>query len=218
MNEQETSASAHNYTSEGGQGQPYQPQHPYNSPQSYGQQPQQQQYGQYSLPPVQGQYSSSTGASSAQMGRERVVLAAILIGAGLLFFVQQVTPFDFGDFVMPVVGAAFIAAYMNTRAAYRVGFLIPGCILLGIGVGNLLESYSPLGQWGWFDVSGLMLGLGFCLIWGFDRRQWWALIPGGILAASSLANFWVVTKLWPLALVGLGGYLLYEQYRRKQRS
>jgi hypothetical protein len=153
-----------------------------------------------------------------QSGRERSILAAILIGGGLFFFLQQLTPFNFGDFVMPVVGAAFIAAYFNTRAAYRLGFLIPGSILLGIGVGNLVERFTPLEELNWFDVSGLALGLGFCLIWALERRQWWALIPGGILVASSLANFWVLVKLWPLALVGLGTYLLYDQYQRRQRQ
>jgi hypothetical protein len=211
LNEQSTDESTQNHPQNDGsrgyvqqpQGQPYTGQQGQNGQQNNPQPPTQQSF-----------YNTPLG----QVGRERFILAAILIGAGLFIFLQQIIPFNFGDFVLPIIGGAFIAAYLNTRAAYRLGFLIPGCILLGIGVGNLLQRYSFLGNWGGIDVAGLALGIGFCLIWVLERRQWWALIPGGILVASSLANFWVLTKLWPIALIGLGAYLLYDQYRRRQKA
>jgi hypothetical protein len=203
---------------------PNYPQPPPQTPSQYGGNA---GYGGYGQPNQPGYYNQQPNqfypppqppGAALQTGRERNILAAILIGAGLFFFIQQVSPFSFGDFVLPVVGGALILAAMNTRAAYGIGFLIPGCILLGIGAGNLIERYTPLRDFAGIDIGGLTLGLGFCLIWVLSRYQWWALIPGSILIVSSLGDFWFFTRLWPLALIGLGAYLLYEQYRRRPRA
>jgi hypothetical protein len=150
--------------------------------------------------------------------RERTFFALLLIGAGVLFLLQQFSIFrDFGDYLLLMIGAVFMYAYFSTRAGYRAGFLIPGAILLGIGTGHVLEKYDLLHFWqGAADISGLTLGLGFCLIWVLERRHWWALIPGGILVASSLSDSLMIGRLWPLGLILLGAYLLYEQYRRSK--
>ena len=141
----------------------------------------------------------------------------MLIAAGVLFTLQQFSIFrDFGDYVLLVIGGVFMYAYFTTRQGFRSGFLIPGAILLGIGTGQVLEKFNFLGLWQGEHLSGLTLGLGFCLIFALERKHWWALIPGGILVASSLSDILMVGRLWPLGLILLGGYLLYEQHRRGQ--
>jgi hypothetical protein len=149
---------------------------------------------------------------------DRTFFALLLIGAGVLFLLQQFSIFrDFGDYVLLIIGGVFMYAYFSTKAGYRAGFLIPGAILLGIGTGEVLQKYNVLGLWQGANVSGLALGLGFCLIWALERRHWWALIPGGILVVSSISGALAIGKLWPIGLILLGVYLLYEQTRRGPR-
>ena len=145
--------------------------------------------------------------------RDRTLLALILIGAGVLFLFDQLNIFrGFGDLVLLLVGGVFMYAYFNTRQGYRIGFLIPGAILLGIGVGQVLENL-PLAGTFINNITTVTMGLGFCLIWLFERKHWWALIPGGILIFSGLAS--VIGNLWPLALIAIGVYLIYDQSRRR---
>lgn len=149
--------------------------------------------------------------------RDRTILGIILIGGGLIFLLQQLAIFqNIGNLIPPLVGGLLMYAYFNTRAGYRIGFLIPGAILLGIGVGEALENLEFLRLWGMGDLSAFTLGLGFCLIWLLERRHWWSLIPGGILIVSSISEAWIIGKLWPVALIALGVYLLYDQSRRRQ--
>ena len=115
------------------------------------------------------------------------------------------------------MGGILLYAYWNTQSGYRIGFLIPGAIILGLGVGLVLHSFQFFGGWGG-DVVTLGLGLGFCLIWVLERRHWWALIPGGILVLVGLSTIYIFGALWPLALIALGAYLLYgHRWRRPVR-
>lgn len=148
--------------------------------------------------------------------RDRTLLALILIAGGVLFLVEQLGIFafsGFGDWVLLMIGGVFLYAYYNTRPGYRIGFLIPGAILLGIGIGQVISDTSVVRSFVGGDISSLTLGLGFCLIWLLERKHWWALIPGGILIVSGLPG--LVGGLWPLALIGLGVYLLYGQSRHR---
>jgi hypothetical protein len=113
------------------------------------------------------------------------------------------------------------------------GPLIPGCILSGLGVGIVLS------QWLFTSISGqaqggivtLCLGLGFLLIMPVlqfvtrQRAHWWPLIPGGILTLTGFglllgdAGLTMLTwtgRLWPLALIGIGGALLYQALRSQR--
>ena len=148
--------------------------------------------------------------------RDRSMLAIILIGLGVLFFLGMFPVSDFfpntGGLILLVLGGIFLYAYFNTRPGYRVGFVIPGAILLGLGVGVALQNYSFIPG---ASIVPLTLGLGFCLIWVLEHRHWWALIPGGILVAVGLSDAIGVGMevLWPLALIAIGVYILYDRSR-----
>jgi hypothetical protein len=175
----------------------------------------QPQYGTY------GQVQTTTQpyyTPGAKRDRDRSILAIALIGGGLLFLLDQFNFFpSFGDMVLLLIGGVFMYAYFSTKPGYRVGFLIPGSILLGIGAGQFLQGFAPIDAIFGGSISAITLGLGFCMIWFFERKHWWSLIPGGIILLGGLSAVFQLFALWPVVLIALGAYLLYDQSRRRPR-
>lgn len=109
------------------------------------------------------------------------ILGFALIGIGLALALGTVL--DVGGEIVPgLIGLGFLIAFARTR---EYGFLVPGGILTGLGVGLVLDGQGVAG-----DVVPLGLGLGFLSIAVISRLTgedwpgwWWPLIPGGILTA-----------------------------------
>lgn len=153
-------------------------------------------------------------------GQGRVAVGAVLIVIGLMLLASQFIE-GFADRAWPVViGGAFVAGYFY-RKAY--GLLIPGCILLGIGLGNLAQ--GSIRNFGDFD--SIALGLGFIAIFVIaalyeGRTHWWPLIPGGILVIQGLqegnqAVRDLVAVGWPVILILIGLILLAGAFRATGR-
>lgn len=177
-------------------------------------QPQYNSYGQVQTT-TQPYYHTP---SSGMRDRDRSILAVALIGGGLLFLLGQFSFFpSFGDMVLLLIGGVFMYAYLTTKPGYRLGFLIPGSILLGIGAGAFLEGFAPINWIFQGSLSAITLGLGFCMIWFFERRMWWSLIPGGIILLGGLSSAFKLFALWPVVLIALGLYMLVSQSRRRPR-
>jgi hypothetical protein len=138
----------------------------------------------------------------------------VLIALGILFLAIQA--FGVGEEIaVAVIGAVFLVAYAVRR---EYGFLIPGAILTGLGIGVALENRVTTDN-GWTVVLGL--GLGFVAIYAIDvlsgatrDGQWWPLVPGGILTAIGLGLALdaqplldALERWWPLLLI-IGGVLL----------
>ncbi len=156
----------------------------------------------------------------AKPGQGRVAVGAVLIVIGLMLLASQFIE-GFADRAWPVViGGAFVAGYFY-RKAY--GLLIPGCILLGIGLGNLAA--GSIRDFGDFD--SIALGLGFIAIFVIaslyeGRTHWWPLIPGGILVIRGLqegnqAVRDLVAVGWPVILILIGLMLLAGVFRATGR-
>jgi len=116
--------------------------------------------------------------------RGGALLAGILLVViGTVVLLQ--TWIDLGHFLVLLLGLAFLAWGCLAR---RTGLLIPGGVLTGIGLGVLADSASRILPGA--DPNGLFL-LCFAAGWFlilllsalFTCAQWWALIPGGIMAA-----------------------------------
>src|SRR3972149_9803950 len=86
----------------------------------------------------------------------RVVAGLVLIALGLRFLLfQQVG--GGGEAVVAVIGLVLFAGYAYTR---NYGFLVPGGIMTGLGIGIILAARNPGG-----GSAGLLgLGLGFLSI------------------------------------------------------
>ena len=156
------------------------------------------------------------------MNTRNLAPGAILIALGALFFVVQLTDGG-GEAVVAVIGGAFLVAYAFTR---QYGFLVPGGIMTGLGVGIVLQNEATPEAGG---VVVIGLGVGFLLLYAIDLlvRQgaalWWPIIPGGILTAIGVLieadQVQILNQLewaWPLVLIAIGVIVLFLQVRRRE--
>lgn len=151
----------------------------------------------------------------------RASAGVVLVLLGIVLLAGQLLP-GFGDEVWTfVIGGLFVAGYFY-RKAY--GLLVPGCILLGIGLGSLGEASGG----GFADFDSVGLGLGFVAIFVIDylyrgHSSWWPLAPGAILVVSGLAagNQAVrdaLTVGWPVILILIGVVVLAGAFRSSSRE
>jgi hypothetical protein len=112
----------------------------------------------------------------------RLAAGAILILFGAATLLQRW--FDIGNYFILLLGLAML---VWGSISHRTGWIIPGGVLTGIGLGILVSE----GPWHFpaADQNGVFL---VCFAFGwflitlltavFTCTQWWALIPGGIMA------------------------------------
>lgn len=120
-------------------------------------------------------------------------------------------------YVLAAIAVAFLVVYFRNRAQWwplipaYVMLVVAGMIgLLALGVLNdlLVPAYVLLA-----------IAIPFFVVYALNRRNWWALIPGGILALIGLgflvaeaAIVWIA----PVVLLGLGIYLLARVILRRE--
>ncbi len=131
----------------------------------------------------------------------------IALGAAILLIQNMDNMSEGIPFI--IIGGIFLVIYFLKE---KSGFLIPGCILSGIGIGAIGDDYI---RWmGDFEVVGL--GLGFMAIYFIQKvhdkkSHWWPLIPGVILIGNGLADsHGVIRNFWPAILIIIGVYLLVK--------
>ncbi len=152
--------------------------------------------------------------------RSKVISGVTLIGIGLLlFWLNRVE--DIADSVLFfVIGSLFLGAYLYSK---NYGLLIPGCLLLGLGSGTLLERMDRLDEpW------QIGLGAGFVAIFVIallyeKRAHWWPLSPGGILLISAFAlgedlMRFLFSGGWPLVLVAIGVIIVLGSFVKRGSS
>lgn len=156
------------------------------------------------------------GNSGAYVG------AALLIVIGLIGLVANIGGSQYVAELIPLaIGFTFMVAYAMTR---NYGFLVPGAIVSGVGLGVLTSSLAGASDLGPFAVLGL--GLGFVLIFVVDMlvtrasQRWWPLIPGGVMlligtGMASQSDGLLRVDIWaPALLIGLGLLLLIVRMRQ----
>jgi hypothetical protein len=148
------------------------------------------------------------------------VAGLVIAGLGLFFLAGQLEP-DIGRFVTLFLGLALLAVFVVTR---EYGFLVPGSILTGVGIGVALEPATS-GAAG-SGVMMLALAGGFLGIWligilyRIPRNHWWPLIPGGILTLIGLVQLSRTEvegalRLWPIFLIVIGALVLGRTLARR---
>ena len=152
--------------------------------------------------------------------RSKVFAGAMLVIVGLaLFFLKQA---GYEAIIFFSVGALFLGAYIYGR---NPGMLIPGCLLIGWGLGSMLDSSTSVT----FDEPRLIgLGAGFIGIYIMAmlvqrESHWWPLIPGVVLLLNGF-NFtqdlfrFLFKGGWPLVLVLVGLIMLIGALRRPKTT
>jgi hypothetical protein len=115
-----------------------------------------------------------------------VVTGAVIASIGLVFLLTPMRVTDFALYVGCALGLAMLAWGVSRRL---FGLIIPGCLLLGIGIG-VYAAWSGVAESSTLARIGMMLvvfAMGWGLIVVFSRVinpnfVWWPLIPGGVLA------------------------------------
>jgi uncharacterized membrane protein HdeD (DUF308 family) len=156
----------------------------------------------------------------------RIVAGVILVLFGLATLLQRWL--DIGNYIVIVLGVGMLVWGSVT---HRSGWIIPGGVLSGIGLGIL----AMQGPWHFpvADQNGVFL-LCFALGWFlitlltalFTCTQWWALIPGGIMAViggiilvTNGAIRWMDLNLvYAVILIVIGLVLLVFRSRPKKNS
>ncbi len=148
-----------------------------------------------------------------------VVTGIALLIVGLISLTESFLPSEIRLSLLIAAGLIFLVWGAVARYA---GPLIAGGIMTGIGTGVLLaeQVFPGTSQVG---VITLAIGIGFLIIYPLSvfftsSPQRWALIPGGILAVVGAVHLvsGVSLDVFDLLLVVVGGYLIWEVYRRSK--
>ncbi len=121
----------------------------------------------------------------------RVILGTLLLFAGVIFLLMtlEILVFDLTVLwiaIFGLVGLGFIVAFFHNREEWWP--VIPGLALLGLASLLAISEYRPeladsLGP----AVFLGAIGLSFWVIYSSSRtREWWAIIPGGVLLTLAL--------------------------------
>lgn len=149
-------------------------------------------------------------------------LGIILLAIGLMALTGRLLgEFDLGLFFLPTLAAAFLSAGIIWQT---IGFIIPGGILAGISTGTLLNEFLPITG----DAEGGIFMLSFAAGWVLvsllgtvveEGFVWWPLIPASVMALIGIGTlgagwaFGVLSfsnMMWPIAVIGVGVYLLFK--------
>jgi hypothetical protein len=160
---------------------------------------------------------ASTIVAGGPAPRRRGVLGGLVVFAiGLAFLLQALSVPAASAFLFIALGGAFASAYVVGRRQYV--YVVPGALLLGLGVGLLIPSMFGVGRFGAPIFFGaLAASLVSVTLIAPDHR--WPLIPAVPLAVIAIAG--VVGRvdlvpsgfqpfILPLVLMLVGAYLLVE--------
>jgi hypothetical protein len=136
----------------------------------------------------------------------RVLWGLLLILAGILFLLNTIGTIAIGDYqwaiILTIGGLAFLSVFLADRTQWWA--LFPSFGLL-IGGAIIFIEYAFPGLRG--DIGGAIalggIGLAFLLIFLTNFKNWWALIPAGVLL-SLMAMFLLGFESGGVFLIGLG--------------
>lgn len=153
-----------------------------------------------------------------------LIPGAALFSIGVLIGVSALAP-AFGaawggTIFLGGLGLGFLAVYLLNRQYWWA--LIPGGVLVTLallaGVGTLVPETIA----GTVFFIGLALTFGIVAIAPPDAPRRWALFPAAgllLLGVLTLANASAVMNLlWPIALIGLGAWLLFRASMHTKRE
>jgi hypothetical protein len=122
-------------------------------------------------------------------------------------------------YVLSAVALPFLAVFVRDRAQWWA--LIPAYILLVVGLMVWLIGLRVLGDLLIPAYVMFAIAAPFLLVYVRDRSQWWALIPGGIMAIVGLSFLiaeGAVQYIGALALILIGVLILVRVFTRQEAA
>lgn len=116
----------------------------------------------------------------------RLFAGGSLVLVGLLTLLETLNIFPFTDIlwgvVMGIAGVGFLTVLFSDRSNWWA--VIPGVVLLSLSALIIVDQLFPnlAGDTGGIIFLG-GVSLAFWLVYLMNRTHWWAIIPGGVLAA-----------------------------------
>lgn len=145
-----------------------------------------------------------------------VGLVSLLINIGIL---DVAINSDIITILIFIAGFLFFIGIYVYQGRKEFWPLIPAFSLLGIGILILCNELGFNNKIG----SGLLMifiGAGFISIYFLHRENWWALIPGGIVASISLVIFFPGVLGVGLMFIAMGGvfFALYPVLKKEDEN
>lgn len=129
----------------------------------------------------------------AQVWGALLILVGILLLLATLGVLEGVLPYIWGV-LFGIAGLGFLYVFVSRRDNWWA--VIPGMALLGISGVIIINEAAPRGGGSWSGAFLLgMIALSFWIIYLNERRNWWAIIPAGVL--TTLALVAVLSSILP---------------------
>ena len=162
------------------------------------------------------------------MGNKKMIVA-ILILMGVINFASRKGLIS-GEYFLIGIGAVFFIAYFIRQRPK--GFLVPGCILISLGVYANLQNSKLIVMNGRMEGPAFFffMAIAFYLMFfihnfrndSLDRKMVWPAIVGTALTAFGIfvyaSEYWDIVEIliginrfWPLILIVLGLYLIFTK-------
>jgi len=120
-------------------------------------------------------------------------------------------------YVLSAIALPFIVVYFRDRNQWWA--LIPAYVLLAVGLMVLLLESNVLGDLLVPAYVMFAIAIPFLVVFANNRKNWWALIPGGILAVIGTAFLIAEAALeyiLPVVFIILGIGILVRVFTRKE--
>ena len=152
--------------------------------------------------------------SPAETRKNRIVTGLVMVFGGIALYASL--RMDISINVVLIIGLAFLTLYFYRQSA---GFLIPGCLLFGLGIRRVIHNNFEFSR-GWL----LGLGIGFVFVFlislAYEHRKdyWWTLIPGGLMIIAGSRRYDELLVFlydnWPLLIIVIGFFILVGAFRK----
>ena len=118
-------------------------------------------------------------------------------------------------YVLTAIALPFLVAFLRDRSKW--GALIPAYVLLAVGVMVGLIGAGVLSDLLVPAYVMFAIAIPFFVVYARDPKQWWALIPAGIMAVIGLSFLIAeaaVQYIGPVAMILVGAWLLVRMFTR----
>ena len=141
----------------------------------------------------------------------------LAVAAMILLSETVLLPATFeATFVLTAIALSFLVVYLRNRAQWWP--LIPAYVLLSIAVMIPLEELGLLSEFLVPAYVMFIIAIPFFIVYFRNPKQWWPLIPGGIMAAVGLSFLLAEAfqYVFPALVILVGFWVLLRSFTRKE--